>query len=212
MTGIINAMFKFRFFPGRWKQANVIFIPKPGKNQSFSQNDRPISLLSSVEKIAERVIRKLLSEILNDIGILTDEQFGFLPHHSTSDQFLRVVELATKSIEWKPKPKLSTVFDMRNLFTSYTLQAMVQIIDSFLDARTFRAPIGHTLSAKHPKSTGAPEGPALSPVLYAIFSADIPKHPQTSLAIYTDDTVIVVRFKLAYNVITYLQAVTDTLE
>ena len=101
---------------------------------------------------------------------------------------------------------------MRNLFTSYTLQAIVQLIDSFLDARTFRAPKGHTLSAEHTKSAGVPQGPALSPVLYAIFSADIPKPPQTSLAIYVDATVILVRFKLAYNVTTYLQAVTDTLE
>ena len=54
-----------------------------------------------MEKIAERVIRKLLAEIVNDIGILPEEQFGFLPHHSTSDQLLRVVEFATKSIEWK---------------------------------------------------------------------------------------------------------------
>ena len=54
LTGIINAMFKFRFFAGKWKQANVIFIPKPGKNQFFPQNHRPISLLSSVGKIAEK--------------------------------------------------------------------------------------------------------------------------------------------------------------
>ena len=68
----------------------------------FPQNHHPIFLLSSVGKIAERVIRKRLAEIVNDIlGILPDEQFGFRPHHSTSDQLLRVVEFATKSIEWK---------------------------------------------------------------------------------------------------------------
>ena len=53
--------------------------------------------------------------------------------------------------------------------------AMVQLIDSFLDARTFRARIDHTLSAEHPISAGVPQGSALSPLLHAISTADIPK-------------------------------------
>ena len=60
------------------------------------------------------------------------------------------------------------------------LLAMVQHINSFLDARTFRT---HTLSAEHPISAEVPQGSALSPLLYAIFTADIAKPPRSSPAI-----------------------------
>ena len=72
-----------------------------GQRHLHSENYHPISHLSSVGKVAERVIRKRLAEIVKDIGILPDEQFGFRTHHSTFDRLLRVVEFATKSIVYK---------------------------------------------------------------------------------------------------------------
>ncbi|KAJ3649759.1 hypothetical protein Zmor_021482 [Zophobas morio] len=165
LAGIINAMFKFLFFPARWKEAHVIFIPKPGKNHIFPENHRPISLLSSVGEISERVIRKRLAEIVNDLGVIPDEQFGFRPQHSTSDQLLRVVEFAAKSIEWKQLTG-AVFLDVAKAFDTvwhdglvyYKLHlagvplAMVHLIQSFLDDRTFKARIGHALSAEHPIS------------------------------------------------------------
>jgi hypothetical protein len=48
LTTIINASLRLCHFPSRWKKANVIFIPKPGKDSKFPLNHRPISLLSSI--------------------------------------------------------------------------------------------------------------------------------------------------------------------
>ncbi|KAH0814139.1 hypothetical protein GEV33_008652 [Tenebrio molitor] len=56
LTTIINASLRLCHFPSRWKKANVIFIPKPGKDPKFPQNHRPISLLSSIGKVLEKVI------------------------------------------------------------------------------------------------------------------------------------------------------------
>ena len=112
--GIINAMFKFRFFPDKWKQANIIFISKPGKSQYFPLNHRFISsFLPSVAKIAE---------------ILPDEQCGFQP----LDQLIRVVQFAAKSTEWKQFTrtvflKILTVSVVRDLFTSSTLLPLVMV-------------------------------------------------------------------------------------
>ncbi|KAJ3655277.1 hypothetical protein Zmor_014413 [Zophobas morio] len=47
-------------------------------------------------KIADRVIWKRLAKVLNE---LADEQFGFRPHRSTSEQLLRVIEFVAKSTE-----------------------------------------------------------------------------------------------------------------
>lgn len=83
--------------------------------------------------------------------------------------------------------------------------AMVQLIDSFLNALTFRAHIGHALSAENPISAGVSQGSAHSFLLYAIFT------PRTSLASYTDDTAILVRTRSAHNVTNYLHVATDLL-
>jgi hypothetical protein len=80
-----------------WKKANVIFIPKPGNDPKFPQNHRPISLLSSIGKVLEKVILTRLVRVTNENQILPDEQFGFRPQHSTSDQILHVTEFIAKS-------------------------------------------------------------------------------------------------------------------
>lgn len=80
----------------------------------------------------------------------------------------------------------------------------------------FLAQIGHTLSIEHPiigcSIDGIPQESALSSLVYAIFTADIPKLPRTCFLIYADDTAILVHSKSAYNVTTYLQVATNALE
>lgn len=53
---IINAILITGYFPDKWKIAVVIPIPKPGKDLKNPINYRPISLLSSFSKVAEKVI------------------------------------------------------------------------------------------------------------------------------------------------------------
>lgn len=56
LTIIINSCLKLQYFPQTWKHANVIPISKPGKPTSLTSSYRPISLLSSLNKIFERII------------------------------------------------------------------------------------------------------------------------------------------------------------
>lgn len=52
------------YFPNMWKIAKVTPIPKMKKDQAT--NYRPISLLSSLGKIFEKVIQKRLNDHLSD--------------------------------------------------------------------------------------------------------------------------------------------------
>lgn len=61
ITGIINAIFRFKHFPSRWKSANVIVLHKPEKTKNFSQNYRPISFFLFIGKLAERAMRVRLN-------------------------------------------------------------------------------------------------------------------------------------------------------
>jgi hypothetical protein len=97
VTENANGMFRLRHFPAHWKTANVIFIPKPEKNPKFSQNHRPIGLLSRVGKVIEKLIHFRLAKVTHANHTIPDEQFGFRPKHSTTDQLLRVTEYASVS-------------------------------------------------------------------------------------------------------------------
>ncbi|GFX34211.1 RNA-directed DNA polymerase from mobile element jockey [Trichonephila clavipes] len=48
------------YFPPAWKHAIITLLPKPGKDAKFATNYRPISLLSTIGKIIEKIILKRL--------------------------------------------------------------------------------------------------------------------------------------------------------
>lgn len=53
---VIDAIIKIGYFPLCWKTSMVLPILKPGKNPVKPGSYRPISLLSSLSKIIERII------------------------------------------------------------------------------------------------------------------------------------------------------------
>ncbi|CAH1384258.1 unnamed protein product [Tenebrio molitor] len=131
LTTIINASLRLCHFPSRWKKANVIFIPKPGKDPKFPQNHRPISLLSSIGKVLEKVILTRLVRVTNEKQILPDEQFGFRPNIRRRIKFFTLPNSLRKAtvngirparffLMW---PKPLTQSGTAGLFTSSTLPA-----------------------------------------------------------------------------------------
>jgi hypothetical protein len=56
LTHLINHCIRLSHFLSSWKEAKVVALPKPGKDPKFSQNLRPISLLSSTGKVFGKVI------------------------------------------------------------------------------------------------------------------------------------------------------------
>jgi hypothetical protein len=59
---IINATIKLQHFPSPWKRALVIPIRKPNKNTAAPENFRPISLLSGLSKVAEKIINNRIQK------------------------------------------------------------------------------------------------------------------------------------------------------
>lgn len=223
LTAIINTMLRLNHFPSRWKCANVIFIHKPGKDPKFPQNHRPISLLPCLGKVAERVIRVRLAEICSDLDILPEEQFGFRPHHSTTDQLLRFVELSSRWLNWKHSVG-ATFFDVSKAFDTVWHDglidelirrkvpgSMIHLLHSFLSGRTFRTKINSALSSERQLEAGVPQGAVLSPILFAIYISDMPKPENCSTAVYADDTAVICHSLDPDLLVRYLQSAVDQL-
>ena len=87
LTRLFKSSLNKSLFPSDLKKANVTPIPKGG-DASLCSNYRPISLLSCVSKVFERVVFKYVFNFLRDNFALTDKQSGFMPGDGTINQLV----------------------------------------------------------------------------------------------------------------------------
>jgi hypothetical protein len=87
-------------YPTSWKIAHVMAIFKKG-DKSLPSNYRPISLISCVGKIMERVIYKYVFSHLQRNKLIYEYQSGFLPKYSTVHQLLEMYKCILNSLEKK---------------------------------------------------------------------------------------------------------------
>ena len=85
-------------FPNQWKLANVIPIFKKDDRQS-KLNYRPVSLLVSLSKIAEKIVFVRLCNFLLEIKFLNPLQSGFRPDDSTINQLTYMVHKIYDALE-----------------------------------------------------------------------------------------------------------------
>ena len=86
---LFNRSFREGKFADAWKYSNVIPLPKKGDNSEPS-NFRPVSLLSQLWKLQERIAFKNIHNYLNENNLTYKYQSGFLPGHSTTFQLIDI--------------------------------------------------------------------------------------------------------------------------
>lgn len=77
LENIFNWCLKNGYFPNRFKTAKIKAIPKPGKDHRNPVNYRPISLLSCIGILLEKLIHCRLPAHVEENNIKNPEQFGF---------------------------------------------------------------------------------------------------------------------------------------
>lgn len=202
LTILLNGCIKLSHFPTQWKSAIVIGIPKPKKDVTNPDNYRPISLLSSISKIFEKVLLRHITRHMEEHNILKNEQFGFRRGHSTCHQLKRMVTNIKREIDLKKSVGM-ILLDIEKAFDSvwhdgllYKLShfgfplAIIKIIKSFLQNRTFSVKYKNVLSTSRNLLAGVPQGSSLSPVLYNIYTSDLPDIETTQTSLYADDTAL----------------------
>ena len=89
LLDIFNASIRLGYIPTRWKKADIILFPKPGKDLTNLTNYRPISLIPTISKILEKILTKRLHPLIQQI--LPPTQAGFRPGYDITDQIVRLV-------------------------------------------------------------------------------------------------------------------------
>lgn len=199
LTRIINGCLRLSYFPKPWKCATIITIPKSGKDLKTPSNYRPIALLSSMSKVFERVI---LHELNLSIGAkIREEQFAFRREHSTTLQLTKLTDElcnhannkeTTAAIFLDVEKAFDRVWHEGLVHKIHKLGAPLQItktIQSFLTDRSFKVRVDNTLSSERPILAGVPQGSCLSPMLFSIYSNDIPVSDKARVSLFADDTL-----------------------
>ena len=95
---LFNRSLSEKVFPSFWKLAHVIPLFKKD-DPSVVSNYRPVSLLSCVSKIMERIIFKHVYNYFHCNGLFYQYQAGFLPGHSTVYQLLETYHSIVQNID-----------------------------------------------------------------------------------------------------------------
>ena len=116
LTKIFNQSLQQSKVSSLWKLSNVTPIPKDG-NKSSPLNYQPVSLLSLVSKILERIIHSKLSSFIYSNNLMSNCQFGFRPKSSTQEALLSVTH-SWHQLRTNHQQVAAVFFDVRKVFDS----------------------------------------------------------------------------------------------
>lgn len=218
LTNIINSCLKACYFPKIWKEAKIIAICKPKKPHDAPSSYRPISLLSSISKVLEKVLKEKLTNYNDSNNIIPNEQYGFRNGLCTIHPLKRISKFIKSNFN-QGKSTGMILLDIKAAFDSVWHKALIYkmirhrfpnelvcIIQSFLKDRSFKVHIGKTTSDLISIPAGCPQGSCLSPLLYNIFTSDFPPLDNCIASIFADDTAILNSNIYAADVISNLES------
>ena len=206
LTPEVTHMYKLSItnahFPGDWKKALVIPIPKQG-DLTKVQNFRPISLLPLPGKILEKLIHQQLSDFLEKGSLLSDKQHGFRKSHSTTHAIAQVTNYINKKMDAR-LPTVAVFIDFRKAFDCVQHPVLIQKLNkpgfnmtvinwicSYLSNRQQRVYANETYSSFQDITQGVPQGSVLGPLFYIVYANDlVNKVDNCGIALYADDTVL----------------------
>ena len=205
---IINQSMCTGVFPDLMKLAEVVPLYK-GKSRDLESNYRPISLLTTMSKVMEKVVYKRVYHFLTNTGQICETQYGFRSKHSCEHAIAQVVGSVLKNLEMK-KSTIAVMLDLSKAFDTIEHEIMIKKLElfgvrgvcldwfrSYLKDRQMRVKCratntqDETRSEYHTVNYGTPQGSCLGPLIFLIFVNDMKLHLSDVDSVqFADDTTI----------------------
>jgi hypothetical protein len=207
LVKIFNNCLEKEIWPNALKTAEVIPLHKA--NEKHLQNNyRPISLISNLAKIFEKLIHKRFIDFFNKHNLISNRQYGFRKNMGTKDALAQITNLLYNKLD-KSEPIAITFLDLAKAFDTVDHQILLDklhrygirgkaynIIKNYLSNRQQKVRINNKYSKYRTVNTGIPQGTILGPLLFIIYINDMLfSIPEESILSYADDTAIIVTGK-----------------
>ena len=185
LTHIINLSITKSEFPCSWKHAKVIPLLKKGDTLN-PKNYRPVALLPIFSKVLERIVFNQMVKYLDENQLLNPNHHGSRHSHSTTTALLQMYDQWVEEAEegylvGVMMIDLSAAFDMVDhplLLQKLELlgleQSAIDWFQSYLSHRTQSVFVDGYLSPPLDLICGVPQGSILGPLMYIIFTNDMP--------------------------------------
>ena len=178
LTKICNKIWQTGEWPTPWTQSLVITLPKKG-NLQLCQNYRTISLISHPSKIMLKILLNRLKPQAEKI--IAEEQAGFRPGRSTTEQIFNLRVLCEKHLQHQQD--LYHVFiDFKKAFDrvwhaalwatmkSYNISSnIIKVVENLYDRASSAVLFNGTTGEWFRTTVGVRQGCLLSPTLFNLF-------------------------------------------
>jgi len=205
LTKLINKSLSLSKFPKCWKEANVIPLHKKG-DKSDTNNYRPVSLLSCVGKVMEKIVFKNVFNYVRDRELLSPHQSGFRPGDSSIHQLSYLYHVFAQALDCKKNVKV--IFcDISKAFDRCWHEGIIYKLSSlgiggdlllwfkdYLTERFQKVVIRGQCSELGLIEAGVPQGSVLGPLLFLIYINDLPSGIQSNMKLFADDVTLYITY------------------
>ena len=223
LLSILNFSLCTGVVPETWKYGHVILILKPGKPAKELTSYRPITLLPSLGKLLERIVKNRLEYYLEHKKILCPSQFGFRPGRNTDQAVLKLSNQILHSIN-SSEYCIVVYIDLKAAFDGvwrsgllYKMSSigihgnMLKWVGDYLSGRTQSVVVHGAISDSEPSEIGVPQGGVLSPLLFNIMMQDMPLDDNIHIYTFADDITLACSGPHLATVVSIMQTYLDSL-
>ena len=216
--------------PKLFKQAKVHPVHKgSGKDPRQPSSYRPISILPSLSKVLEIVVRDALLEWLDDHSYLPESQNGFRPGRSVA-KALSCAQADWAAAKSQNEAVAIIAFDLSAAFDTVGLGPLTEKlqnagvhdkplswIQDYMSGRSQSVVWNDNTSKPLDIQYGVPQGSILGPLLFLIMVADLheyvtqhaPENVSANMTCYADDTTLYASSKSVDSLKTALEQMSD---